>query len=55
MEATEGIGQRDRKGATKDFFIFDSWFSSNKLSEAVMEVCAKLIGMAKKNTKVFCR
>ena len=30
-EATKGIGQKSRKGATKDCLIFDSWFSSKKV------------------------
>ena len=30
MEATKGIGQKYRKEATKDCFIFDSWFSLKK-------------------------
>ena len=55
MEATKGVGQRYRKGVAKDFFIFDSWFSSKKLAESAMEVGAKLIGMVKTNTKGFCK
>ena len=53
MEATKGIGQRDRKGATRDFFLFDSWLSSNNLAEAVMEIGSILIVMVKTNTKIF--
>ena len=55
MEATKGIVFRDIKGATKDCFIFESWFSSKKLAEAVMDVGADLIGMDKTNIKGFCR
>ena len=40
-----------RKGSTKDYFIFDSWLSKNKAEVSVMEVCADLIGMEKKNCK----
>ena len=54
-EETKGIGQKYRKGATKDCFIFDSWFSSKKASEDAMEVGAELIGMVKTNTKGFCK
>ena len=50
-EATNGIGQKYRKGATKDCFIFEIWFSSNKAAESVTEVGAELIGMVKTNTK----
>ena len=35
-EATKGIGHKYRKGETKDCFIFDIWFSSNKAAEVVM-------------------
>ena len=55
MEATKGIGQKSIKGGTKDFFLFDSWFASKKASEDAMEMGAELIGMVKKNTKVFCK
>ena len=54
-EATNGIVQRDIKGANKDCFIFDSWFSSKKLSEAVMDVVTEMIGIVKTNKKVFCK
>ena len=49
MEATKGVRQRYRKGATKDFFIFENWFSSNKSEEAAMGVVADLIGVVKTN------
>ena len=45
MEAKGGIGQRDKKGATKDCFIFDSNFSSTKSLESAMYVVADMIGM----------
>ena len=51
MEATKGIGQKQIKGSLKDFFLFDSWFSSKNSEEYSMEVGANLIGMVKKNTK----
>ena len=37
-EEKKGVGKRDRKGATKDCFIFYSWFSSKKSAEADMDV-----------------
>ena len=52
-EATNGIGQKYIKGVTKIFL--DSWLSSKKAAEAVMEVGAKLIGMVKTNTKGLCK
>ena len=55
MEATKGIGQRYTKVTNKDCFIFDSWFSSNKLAESLMDVGADMIVMVKINTKIFCK
>ena len=51
MEATKEIGQRYKKGANTDCFLYDSWFSSNKLEEYLMYVGAGMIGMVKTNTK----
>ena len=50
-ESAKGVGWRDIIGATKDFFIFYSYFSSKKLSEAKMDVVADLIFMVKTNKK----
>ena len=36
MEETKGIGQKSKKGGTKDCFLFDSWFDSKKASESTM-------------------
>ena len=55
MESTKEIGQRDVKGSNKGCFIFDSWFSSSKLEEAVMVVGLEIIGMAKTRTKLLFR
>ena len=52
-EATKGIGQKSRKGGTKDYLLFGSWFDSNKAAESAMEVGTKLIGTVKTNTKGF--
>ena len=52
-EATKGIGQKFRKGYTKDSLIFVSLFSSKKSIEATMEVGANLIVMVNTNTKRF--
>ena len=49
------MGQRDVKGATKDCFVFKSWFSSNNLAEFAINVAADMIGIAKTNTQVFCK
>ena len=55
IEATKGIGQKYRKGSTKDCFLFDSWLSSKKAEVSVMEVCADLIGMVNKIPKEYTR
>ena len=55
MEATKGICQKYIEGGTKDFSLSDSWFASKKAAEAAMKIGAELIGMVKKNTKVFCK
>ena len=36
MEETKGIGQKSKKGGTKDCFLFDSWFASKKAAESAM-------------------
>ena len=53
MEATKGVGQRYKKGATKGCFLIDTWLSSKKLAEAAMEFGANLIGPVKTYTKLF--
>ena len=55
METTEGLGQRDIKGATKECFLFDSWFSSKSFSEAAMDVGGDMVGMVKTDTNGFCK
>ena len=55
MESTKGIGQKSRKGTTKDFFLFDFCFSSKKVVEAEMVFVTNLIFIANKNTKVLCK
>ena len=52
-EATKGIVQKSIKGATKDCFIFDSWFPSKKSGVAAMYVVSYRISMVNTNTKVF--
>ena len=53
MEETKGIRQRYIKGAIKDCFIFDSWSSSKKPEESVMDVGADIIDTVKTNTKLL--
>ena len=55
MEATKGIGHKYTKKATKDYFIFESWFSSNNSVESAMEVGYDLIGMVNKISKDYAR
>ena len=52
-EATKGIGQKFRKGATADCFLFEGCFSSNKTGESATVVGAELVSMVRKNTKGF--
>ena len=53
MESINGLDQRDVKGATRDCFIFDSWFAPKRLAEAVVDVGADMIGMIKKQHKII--
>ena len=41
--------------ATKDCFLFDSWFSSKKSKISAIDVGTDTMGMVKTNTKVFCK
>ena len=41
LEVTKGIGQRNMRGDTKDFFLFDSRFYLNNLVEDAMDVGTK--------------
>ena len=49
-ENAVGLGQREVKGANKDFF-FGSWFSSNRSDDAVTDVGDDLIGLLITNNK----
>ena len=42
-KSTKEIGHKYTKGATKDCFIFSSWFFSKKAAKASMKVGAKLL------------
>ena len=53
MEATKVVGQKYRRGATKDCLLFDSWFVSKKAEESVMKVGTKFIGIVNTYTKGF--
>ena len=52
---TNGLCQRGVKGATKDCFIFDSWFSLKILEGDAMGVGTDIIGMVKTNKKYHVR
>ena len=54
-KATKQIGQKYRKGGTKDCFLFDIQFYSKKPAEVAMEFFTKLIGMVNTNNKGFCK
>ena len=51
MEATNGLGQKDVKGNTKDSFIFESCFASKRLTEADLDFGSDMIGIVKTDTK----
>ena len=55
MEATKGLCMRGLKGATKDCFLFYSWFYFKETAEAAMDVGVDRVGMVKTNTKGFCK
>ena len=55
MEDTKGLGQRALKRSTRDLFLFNSWFSSNKAADTAYSIGVDLIGVAKNITKVFCK
>ena len=52
MEETKGLGQKNRKDATKDCFLFDSSFASKMSSEAVIVFGTFVIGTVKINKKI---
>ena len=54
-EATNQLGQRNRRGLTKDCFLLNSWFESKSYAEALMDVGYEIIGMVKTNTNYFCK
>ena len=54
-EETKGLGKRDLKGSTRDFFLFNIWLFSKKSAEAAASIGIDLIGMVKTNTKRFCK
>ena len=55
MEESKGLGHMSLKGSTRDFFLFDIRFLSNKAAEAAAPIGVDLIGTVKANTKRFCK
>ena len=55
MDETKGVGQRDLKGSTRDFFLSESWFSLKKAAYAAAFIGVDLIGTVKTKTKGFCK
>ena len=43
----KGVWSEGCRKAKLDYFLFDSWFSSNKPTEADIDVGADIIGMVK--------
>ena len=55
MEDAKGLGQRALERSTRDFFLFNSWFSSNKAADTASSIGVDLIGVVKNITKGFCK
>ena len=53
MEEEKGLDQRDLINSTRNYFLFDIWFSLRKAAEASASIGVDLIGMVKTNTKEF--
>ena len=49
------VGLKECKRVYGGFFVFDSWLSSKKSSEAEMVFGAYMVGIVKRNTKGFCK
>ena len=49
MEATKWAGQSNKKGDTKDCFIFESCISPESSSEYVINIGSDMVGMFKIN------
>ena len=43
MEAKKGLGQRDVKGPTKYYFVFDGWCDPKRLYKGLMYVGADMV------------
>ena len=53
MEEMSGLVQKKGKGDTKDCFIFDSWFDSNRSSEYEKDIGNNFIDLVKTNNEGF--
>ena len=45
MVAIKGLVQTNLQGYTKDFLLFDSWLSSKRATDTVMNIGAYIVGM----------
>ena len=55
MEDRKGLGKRYLEVSTRDFPLFDTWFSSRKEVEAAASIGVDFIRIVKMNTKVYCK
>ena len=55
MEAKKGLGQRDVKGPTKYYFVFDGWCDPKRFYKALMYVVAEMVFVVLKNREVLCK
>ena len=51
----KGVSSEGRKRGYKLYFLFDSWFSPNRLAEDMVDFVADMVGMVKTNIKGFCK
>ena len=52
---SNGLGQREDNGDTKDFFLFVGCFSSKRSTGAAKYIGADFLGAVKTSTKGFCK
>ena len=52
---SNGLGQREDNGDTKDFFLFVGCFSSKRSTGAAKYIGADFLGTVKTSTKGFCK
>ena len=54
-EETKGLGKREGKCYTKDYFVFYGWFVSNRSEYSEKDIVVDFIGLLKTINKGFLR